>query len=419
MSSVFNYYGCKIFNKIKYNVKKNNFYKISKKWFFLIKNSIICLDSMVIIRFKSNKENIMERRIFLKTLLIAPAIGMVPSISFANGSGDILGLEKIVTIIQNDKRLNRKVDAVDIEIAIESVRRMNEILIEAIFQTGVANDGKITTRDTRELNDFINSNYKDEWIELHGDDEAEGEDTGFHKVQGNGARTKLFGKNAINKVADSIYHLGFETHRKNRLLNEDGNNNASFAKIATWLDALLREDLVAGRLVNPDVEEVVGITGTGLDKGVEIIYNDVGLNKKISLGDMREGARAVNGMNELLLEAISATNASEGGSFTKQDMINVNQYLVANHADEWAELHGDDEANEETGFHKVQSDGAKTKLFGANAINQVCDGIHHLGFATPYKNRLVNEDGNKNKPFTKVAEWLNLILANELAERTL
>jgi len=361
----------------------------------------------------------MKRRNFLKTLLVVPAIGMVPSVTFASESTEIVGLEKIVSIIQNDKRLNRKVDEADIEIAIESVRRMNEILIEAILQTGVANDGVITTRDTRELNDYINENYHDEWIELHGDDEADGEDTGFHKVRGNGARTKLFGKNAINRVADSIYHLGFETHRKNRLLNEDGNKNASFKKVAQWLDALLREDLAAGRLANPDVEEVVGSTGTGLDKAIEIIYNDVGLNKKISLGDMREGARSVNGMNELLLEAISATNAADGGVFTKQDMRNVNQYLVENHAEEWAELHGDDEKDEETGFHKVQSDGAKTKLFGKNAINQVCDGIHHLGFETPHKNRLVNEDGNKNKSFKKVAEWLTKILATELAEGTL
>ena len=361
----------------------------------------------------------MKRRSFLKTLLVIPAVGMLPSMTLASDSSQIVGLEKIVTIIENDKRLNQRVSSTDIELAITAVRRMNEILIEAIFQTGVANDGIITTRDTRELNDYINTNYKDEWIELHGDDEADGQDTGFHKVRGNGATTKLFGKNAINKVADNIYHLGFETHRKNRLLNEDGNKNASFRQIATWLDALLREDLVAGRLANSDVEEVVGATGTGLDKGVEIIYNDVGLNKKISLGDMREGARAVNGMNELLLEAISATNAADGGLFTKQDMQNVNQYLVANHAEEWAELHGDDETNEETGFHKVQNDGAKTKLFGTNAINQVCDGIHHLGFATPYKNRLVNEDGNKNKPFRKVAGWLNQILAEELANGTL
>jgi hypothetical protein len=360
-----------------------------------------------------------KRRSFLKTLVVLPAVSMLPTVSFATDSGSVVGLEKIITIIQNDEKLNKKVSASDIEIAIASARRMNEILIEAIIQTGVANDGKITTRDTRELNDYINANYKEEWIELHGDDEADGEDTGFHKVRGNGARTKLFGKNAINKVADNIYHLGFETHRKNRLLNEDGNKNASFAKIAEWLDALLREDLAAGRLANPDVEEVVGTTGTGLDKGIEIIYNDVGLNKKISLGDMREGARSVQGMNELLLEAISKTNAAEGGTFTKQDMRNVNQYLVANHADEWAELHGDDENNEETGFHKVQSDGAKTKLFGKNAINTVCDGIHHLGFETPYKNRLVNEDGNKNKSFKQVANWLNQILANELADGTL
>jgi len=32
---------------------------------------------------------------------------------------------------------------------------------------------------------------------------------------------------------------------------------------------------------------------------------------------------------------------------------------------------------------------------------------------------LVNEDGNKNKSFKKVAEWLSQILVNELADGTL
>ena len=44
-------------------------------------------------------------------------------------------------------------------------------------------------------------------------------------------------------------------------------------------------------------------------------------------------------------------------------------------------LHGDDEDGEETGFHLVQNDGAKTRLFGdENAIDTVADGIYHLGF---------------------------------------
>ena len=360
----------------------------------------------------------MKRRNFLRTLCTLPAVGLLPSLSYAENSStsdgsDVVGLNKIVDIIQKDKRLNRRVDEGDIQTAIESVQRMNEILIEAIIQTGVANDKHISTADTREINDYIFHNYGEEWRELHGDDE-EGEETGFHLVVNDGARSRLFGRNAINKVADSIYHLGFETHLKNRLINEDGNKNRPFRRVAEWLDALLKEDLEAGRLVNPDIKEVVGDTDTGLDKAVEIIYNDKGLQRRISIGDMRVGAESANQMSHLLLKAIDQTNAGATGEFTKEEMRSVNRYLVENHADTWRELHGDDEDDEETGYHKVQSDGAKTKLFGKNAINRVFDGIFHLGFETPYKNRLVNEDGNKNASFKRVASWMSELLSDDL-----
>ena len=288
------------------------------------------------------------------------------------------------------------------------------ILLEAIIQTGAANDYRITTVDTREMNDYIFANYHDEWIEIHGDDEDNGDETGFHKVRGNGARTKLFGKNAINRVADSIYHLGFESHRKNRLLNEDGANNASYKRVAQWLDALLRNDLEAGIFINPDITEIVGTTETGLDQTIDIIYQDSGLQKRISLGDLREGADAANQMNHLILEAIKETNGAESGVLTVQDVKHINHYLVEHHSTLWAQIHGDDEDNAETGFHKVQSDGAKTRLYGKNAVNKVFDGIYHLGFETPYKNRLVNEDGNKNANFKKVTFWLNQLLVNDL-----
>lgn len=65
----------------------------------------------------------------------------------------------------------------------------------------------------------------------------------------------------------------------------------------------------------------------------------------------------------------------------------------------------------------MQNDGAKTKIFGKNAINKVFDGIYHLGFATPYKNRLVNEDGNKNARFKKIATWLNGLMSDDLANQ--
>ena len=353
-----------------------------------------------------------KRRNFLKGVCAIPLFGLTPSLADST-TPTTSGLDRVISIIRDDKRLNKRVTEEDIEIAISSAKRMNEIILEAIINKGLANDKKISIADTREINDYIFHNYHDEWVVLHGDDEEDSE-TGFHRVVNDGAKTKLFGKNAINKIFDSIYHLGFETHLKNRLLNEDGNKNASYKHVAEWLNSLLKDDLASNRLINPAITEIVGETDTKLDMAIDIIYNDKGLNRKISTGDMRIGANSANEMNKLIIEAIDVTNVGNSGAFTKNDIKTINSYLVENYSSKWAELHGDDEDDSETGFHKVQKDGAKTKLFGKNAINRVFDGIYHLGFATPYKNRLVNEDGNKNASFKRVAEWLTNLLGDKL-----
>ena len=85
---------------------------------------------------------------------------------------------------------------------------------------------------------------------LHGDDEN-GEETGFHLVQNDGAKTRLFGDdNAIDTVADGIYHLGFKISGT-QLLNEDGNANAQLEDVAFWLNELLDADLQVGKLAKP------------------------------------------------------------------------------------------------------------------------------------------------------------------------
>lgn len=327
------------------------------------------------------------------------------------------GLDQLVNIINTDKRLNKRVDAAAIDEASHAADMMNIIIVEAIRETGVANDGNISKADARELNDYIFHNHHDNWVIYHGDDEN-GEETGFHLVQGNGARTRLFNKNAVNKVADGIYHLGFETHRKNRLMNEDGDKNAGFAKVASWLNGLLDQDYATGSLTNPNVVEIVGTTGTALDQFIDIIYNDVGLQKRISTGDMREGAAAANVMNQIIIDSIKATGIAADGAFSKQDMATLNQHIYANYADTWALHHGDDEDGEETGFHLVQSDGAKTRLLGKNAVNRIADGIYHLGFEGNNR-RLLNEDGNNNVRLKVLARWMSQLLEEELQNGTL
>ncbi len=79
------------------------------------------------------------------------------------------------------------------------------------------------------------------------------EETGFHLVQNDGATTRLFGSyNAVNTVADGIYHLGFPVDG-NRLLNEDGNRNASLESVAHWLEELLADDLADLHSSHPDL----------------------------------------------------------------------------------------------------------------------------------------------------------------------
>jgi hypothetical protein len=146
-------------------------------------------------------------------------------------------------------------------------------------------------------------------------------------------------------------------------------------------------------------------TGTGLDQLVSLITADAGLLKRVSPTDIAGGAAAADAMNTLIVQAIRATGIANNGDITAADVRDLNAWLRTYHLTDWTALHGDDEDCQETGFHLVQNDGAKTELFGRNAINTVADGIYHLGFNID-GNRLENEDGNDNASLGQVAEWL-------------
>jgi hypothetical protein len=321
--------------------------------------------------------------------------------------------DDVLKIIMTDKGLLKRIPTSDIRDGAEAANEMNHLIVEAIVENGLGNDGKLTTADIREINRYLVENHKARWAQLHGDDEN-GEETGYHLVQNDGAYSRMFADNVINSVADGVYHLGFETNRKNRLLNEDGNANKRFEKVAWWLDTCLKEDLEAGRLSNPDFEEVTGTTGTSFDKIVPYIYNNEGLLLNVSMGGLREAARSANGMNELIVEAIKETGAAQDNYISVDEVKQMNQYLVENYESKWGELHGDDENGLETGYHLVQNDGARGDAYGKNVINKLADGVYHLGFYTPYRNRLANEDGNRNVTFRNVAYWLNKSLKSDL-----
>ncbi len=254
-------------------------------------------------------------------------------------------------------------------------------------------------------------------------------ETGFHRVQGDGGASKLYGKNAITTVMDETYHLGFQIKGKT-LYNEDGDANQSVNVVARYLNNALADDLADGSLSGGTGSNTGGgatntgkLTGTGLDDWVDIILNDPAWPTRIGYGliskaDVQAGAEAANGMNHIIVDGIRETGVANDGSLNGTDMREVNEYIRANHLNEWVRFHGDDEGNAETGFHRVQGDGGASKLYGKNAITTVMDEAYHLGFQIKGKT-LYNEDGDANQSINVVARYLNNALADDLANGSL
>ncbi|MGK7943928.1 MAG: calcium-binding protein [Microcystaceae cyanobacterium] len=144
------------------------------------------------------------------------------------------GLDQIVDTIKLDSGLARNTNAGDINEGAEAANSLNHLIVEAIEATGIDQDGWITTHDVRNINYWIRTYNYDTFMTLHGDDEGDRE-TGYHLVQNDGAKVKFLGNNLINTVADGIYHIGFAIEG-DRLLNEDGNANASLSSVSSWLN---------------------------------------------------------------------------------------------------------------------------------------------------------------------------------------
>jgi hypothetical protein len=109
-----------------------------------------------------------------------------------------------------------------------------------------------------------------------------------------------------------------------------------------------------------------GSSGTGLDQLVGIITTDTTLLRKAGAADVAAGASAADALNHLIVQAIRATGVANNGDLTVADLYAVNAWLRSNRLGDWTTLHGDDECNAETGFHRVQNDGASGRCSTAS-----------------------------------------------------
>lgn len=322
------------------------------------------------------------------------------------------GLDFAVRLVGQDFGLASRLTGEEIRGGAAAADGINQLIVQAIRSTGAANDGEITSSDVYEIASRIRENALPAFIAFHGNDEGN-QENGYHLVQSDGAYTRLFGQNAIDTVLDGLYHIGFRIV-DGRFQNEDGDANASVEDVAFWLNSFLRPDLAAGTLANPGVEpDAQGTTGTGLDRLVDEITSDHGLNTRLSRDEINAGADAANAMNVMIVDAIRATGIADDGDITVEDMFDLNAWLRLNRLSAFTEAHGDDENGTETGFHLVQGDGQSGYMFGERLIDTVADGLYHLAFEIEW-DRFVNEDGNANARLADVADWLTNFLRDDL-----
>jgi len=188
----------------------------------------------------------MKRRVFLQGLCIIPATILYSSFTFADEviPFNNIGLDIIINIIKNSKRLKKRVSEEEIDNALSSAQRMNEILLEAIDARNIING--ITKEEIKGLNNYIFYNYSDEWSNLY---------QAYSKIVRKGAKSRIFGKNAVNRVFDGIYHLGFKSTYKNRLAKNNGDKSVSFKRVAKWLNNLIELDAKEEDSSTPSIVE--------------------------------------------------------------------------------------------------------------------------------------------------------------------
>ncbi len=163
---------------------------------------------------------------------------------------------------------------------------------------------------------------------------------------------------------------------------------------------------------------IIGTTGTGLDRAIDLIASDYGLNMGLSGAAIREGAAAADAMNGLIVNAIKSLGLANDGEITVSDIYSINSFIRYANLSKFSLLYGTNNNGIETGFQRVSGDGAVTRLFGEAGVDRVLDGIYSIAFDI--------KDGHLTSPTNywgpgvdEVAHWLNTLLAPELAAGTL
>ncbi len=148
------------------------------------------------------------------------------------------GMDRAVTAAKADQGL--QANAPKREEGFAAMEGLNKMIVGVADSKGLLADGNISEDDVRAIHDEI-ANDKAlfaEFARLHGDDEGNGEETGYHTIQNNGNTTQWDGAEAFTTRMDSLYHIGFGLEG-DTFVNEDGTANAKVSDMATYLNQLM------------------------------------------------------------------------------------------------------------------------------------------------------------------------------------
>lgn len=341
------------------------------------------------------------------------------------------GLDQLVNSLVMDSGLSASNPTHLLLQGIDAADALNHIIVNSIRATGIANDGDITVDDVLDLNAYILTNHAEEWDELYGYDQPEENseqdeygneigppDTGYHLILGEGGNgTKLFGANPAETIGPWLYNIGRPLDGSVFVV-EPGEQESSVYGAARLLNKFLAEDLQKGTLSSEPVQlSAGGSTGTGLDKFVEIILNDDGLEAKALPGDIKQGAKAADALNNIIVDAVMATGAASDNDISPDDVRAMNAYILSNHAMEWKALYGYNECGVETGYNRVLGDGGDSRLFGANALETVGPHLYNIGREL-VGNVFEVEPGEQISSVFSVARILDRFFDEDFAEGT-
>ena len=289
------------------------------------------------------------------------------------------GLDQLVDVIASDIRMNGTLSSAQMQDGIDATNALFNLILSSMDALGIEKDGKFSAENMAAVGAHIRAERADEYDAIMKQSFTDGE--------GNFGSTHFNGKNIVGNLLDSLSHIGNEV-RGDKVTDELGRTNASFERLGEilsefWVDR--------------------STTNTGLDRVTDMIMGDKFTVRKLSEEDRIEGAVSADGMNKLILEAIEATNATEGGKITAADVQAINTYIQENHAEAYAALYGTSEGkHDETGFQNLTSEGARKQMFGERMLDKSFDALYSVG---------VSEMGGQDA--NKVAELLNYFVVDQ------